>query len=51
MPKITPLNSHKLIKALQKAGFKTIRQKGSHVIMIDERKIRIAIKFTPEKMS
>jgi predicted RNA binding protein YcfA (HicA-like mRNA interferase family) len=31
--KLKPLPAHKVIKALEKAGFKVLRQKGSHVIM------------------
>ena len=49
MPKISPLNPQKLIKILQTAGFKVIRQKGSHVIMIDDRKTRIVIPVHPGK--
>ncbi|MQY62687.1 addiction module toxin, HicA family, partial [archaeon] len=39
----------KLIKILQTASFNVIRQKGSHVIMIDDRKTRIVIPVHPEK--
>jgi len=49
LPKISPLNPQKLIKILQTAGFKIIRQKGSHVIMIDDRKTRIVIPVHPGK--
>ena len=49
MPKIPPLNPHELIKILQKAGFKIIRQKGSHVIMMNDRKIRTVIPVHPRK--
>jgi len=49
LPKISPLNPTKLTKILQKAGFKIIRQKGSHVIMIDNRKTRIVIPVHPGK--
>ncbi|MEX2739331.1 MAG: type II toxin-antitoxin system HicA family toxin [Candidatus Wukongarchaeota archaeon] len=49
MPKISPINPQKLIKILQTAGFKVIRQKGSHVIMIDDRKTRIVIPVHPGK--
>lgn len=31
MPKLSPINSSKLIKALAKEGFIKVRQKGSHV--------------------
>jgi len=49
LPKISPLNPQKLIKILQTAGFKIIRQKGSHIIMIDNRKTRIVIPIHPGK--
>jgi len=49
LPKISPLNPQKLIKILQTAGFKIIRQKGSHIIMIDNRKTRIVIPVHPGK--
>jgi len=49
LPKIQPLSPHKLIKVLQKAGFRIIRQKGSHVIMMNDRNIRIVIPVHPGK--
>ena len=49
MPKIPPLNPRKLIKILEKTGFKIIRQKGSHVIMMNDRKTRIVIPVHPRK--
>jgi len=49
LPKIPPLNPHKLIKILEKTGFKIIRQKGSHVIMMNDRKTRIVIPVHPGK--
>jgi len=49
LPKISPLNPQKPIKILQTAGFKIIRQKGSHIIMIDDRKTRIVIPVHPGK--
>jgi len=49
LPKISPITPQKLIKILQTAGFKVIRQKGSHVIMIDDRKTRIVIPVHPGK--
>lgn len=30
MPKLAPLSSQKLIRILEKSGFKFVRQKGSH---------------------
>ena len=49
MPKIKPLSSQRLIKILEKIGFKIIRQKGSHVIMINDRGTRIVIPVHPGK--
>jgi len=49
LPKIRPLSAQKLIKILQKAGFRIIRQKGSHVIMINDRNVRIVIPVHPGK--
>jgi len=49
LPKIQPLSPQKLIKILQKAGFKVVRQKGSHVIMMNNRNIRIVIPVHPGK--
>ena len=49
MPRIRPLAPQKIIKILERAGFKVIRQKGSHVIMIDERGTRIVIPVHPGK--
>ncbi len=33
MPKLPVLSGEELIKALEKAGFKKVRQKGSHISM------------------
>jgi len=49
LPKIRPLSSQRLIKILEKIGFKIIRQKGSHVIMINDRDTRIVIPVHPGK--
>ena len=49
MPKIKPLDPHKLIRILQKAGFEVVRQKGSHVIMIDDKRTRIVVPVHPGK--
>jgi predicted RNA binding protein YcfA (HicA-like mRNA interferase family) len=38
-----------LIKILERQGFKIIRQKGSHVILINEEKNRIVIPVHPGK--
>lgn len=49
MPKIPPINSNQLIKILERQGFKVIRQKGSHVILINDEKTRIVIPMHPGK--
>ncbi|MCW4024693.1 MAG: type II toxin-antitoxin system HicA family toxin [Candidatus Bathyarchaeota archaeon] len=49
MPKISPLDPNKLIKILEKEGFKVIRQKGSHVILINDQKTRVVIPMHPGK--
>ncbi|HDD69762.1 type II toxin-antitoxin system HicA family toxin [Candidatus Bathyarchaeota archaeon] len=43
MPKIKPLPPQKVIKILEKAGFRILRQKGSHLIMINEKGTRIVV--------
>lgn len=47
MPKIPPLDPRKLIKILERFGFRVVRQKGSHVIMMNEKKTRIVIPVHP----
>jgi predicted RNA binding protein YcfA (HicA-like mRNA interferase family) len=49
LPKIPPINSLKLIKILEHEGFKVIRQKGSHVILINQEKTRIVVPLHPGK--
>ena len=49
MPKIPPLGGHKLVGILERAGFKITRQKGSHVILINDRKMRIVVPIHPGK--
>jgi predicted RNA binding protein YcfA (HicA-like mRNA interferase family) len=49
LPKIPPIGPNKLVKILEKEGFKVIRQKGSHVIMINSKKNRIVIPVHPGK--
>jgi len=49
LPKISPISPNKLIKILEKSGFKIIRQKGSHIIMMNNRKTRIVIPMHPGK--
>jgi len=43
LPKISPVSPIKIIKILEKSGFKVIRQKGSHVIMINDKGTRTVI--------
>jgi predicted RNA binding protein YcfA (HicA-like mRNA interferase family) len=49
LPKIQPINPNKLVKILEKEGFKVIRQKGSHIIMINKERTRIVIPMHPGK--
>jgi len=49
LPKITPIDPHELIKILGKLGFKPARQRGSHVILLNEQGIRIVIPVHPGK--
>jgi predicted RNA binding protein YcfA (HicA-like mRNA interferase family) len=49
LPKIPPVTSVELIKILQLKGFQIIRQKGSHVILIDKEKNRIVVPVHPGK--
>ena len=43
MLRITPIDPYKLIKLLGKVGFKPIRQRGSHVILMNEKGVRIVV--------
>lgn len=49
MPRITPVDPYKLIKLLSKVGFKPIRQRGSHLILMNDQGIRIVIPLHPGK--
>jgi predicted RNA binding protein YcfA (HicA-like mRNA interferase family) len=49
LPKIPPINANQLIKIMEQEGFKVIRQKGSHVILINQEKTRIVIPMHPGK--
>ncbi len=49
MPKIGPVPSSKLVKILEKAGFMLVRQKGSHIILMNERRVRIVIPMHTRK--
>jgi predicted RNA binding protein YcfA (HicA-like mRNA interferase family) len=49
LPKIKPLPSRRIIKVIEKTGFRIVRQKGSHVIMMNEKGVRIVIPVHPGK--
>jgi len=49
LPKIPPIKPSQLIKILEKEGFQVIRQKGSHIILINREKTRIVIPMHPGK--
>ncbi len=49
MPRITPIDPYKLIKILTKRGFKPVRQRGSHVILMNEQRVRIVVPVHPGK--
>jgi len=43
LPRVTPIDPYKLIKILNKVGFKPVRQRGSHVILMNEQRTRIVV--------
>ncbi len=43
------MGADKLIKVLEEEGFRVVRQKGSHVIMMDSKRNRIVIPMHPGK--
>ena len=49
MPKISPINADKLIRVLEREGYRVTRQKGSHIIMMNAKKNRIVIPMHPGK--
>ena len=49
MPRITPIDPYKLIKLLGKIGFRPIRRRGSHVILVNEQGTRIVVPVHPGK--
>ncbi|MCD6478537.1 MAG: type II toxin-antitoxin system HicA family toxin [Candidatus Diapherotrites archaeon] len=49
MPKIPPLSGLRLIKILEKVGFHRVRQKGSHVILINKKRVKIVVPMHPNK--
>lgn len=49
MSRITPVDPYKLIKVLGKVGFKPVRRKGSHIILMNRQGIRIVVPVHPGK--
>jgi len=49
LPRVTPIDPYKLIKILNKIGFNPVRQKGSHVILMNEQRTRIVVPVHPGK--
>jgi len=49
LPKIGPIDPYKLIKILNKIGFKPVRQRGSHIILMNEQRTRIVIPVHSDK--
>ncbi|MEM2051172.1 MAG: type II toxin-antitoxin system HicA family toxin [Thermoproteota archaeon] len=46
---MTPVSPEKPVKILDKAGFKIIRQRGSHIITMNDKKVRIVVPMHPIK--
>jgi len=46
---MTPIDPYKLIKLLSKIGFKPIRQRGSHVVLMNKQGTRIVVPVHPGK--
>ena len=49
MPRITPIDPYKLVKLLSKLGFKPLRQRGSHVVLMNKQGARIIVPVHPGK--
>ncbi|MEB3798195.1 MAG: hypothetical protein G5Z42_05185 [Caldisphaeraceae archaeon] len=47
MPKITPIDTYKLIKLLNKLEFRSVEHRGLHVILINGQGTRIAASMHP----
>ena len=43
--KVHPISPEKMIKVLEKFGFKPVRQKGSHVILMNDERVKIVVPF------
>ncbi|MBI4362243.1 MAG: type II toxin-antitoxin system HicA family toxin [Euryarchaeota archaeon] len=49
MPKLPVLSAKAVIKALHRAGFRQVRQTGSHIhLWHDERKLLVTVPYHPE---
>ncbi|MFA6531157.1 MAG: type II toxin-antitoxin system HicA family toxin [Candidatus Micrarchaeia archaeon] len=48
MPKLPHLSGKEVIKAISKAGFVPVRQKGSHVILVKQDSIQKRIVVVPD---
>jgi predicted RNA binding protein YcfA (HicA-like mRNA interferase family) len=49
MPKLPVLSADKVVKALKRAGFKVVRQSGSHIhLWNDQRRILVTVPNHPE---
>ncbi|MDK2464903.1 MAG: type II toxin-antitoxin system HicA family toxin [Candidatus Korarchaeota archaeon] len=46
LPRMRPVPPRTLIEILEKAGFRVIRQRGSHVILMNEERVRIVVMST-----
>ena len=43
MPKLPSITANELIKALEKGGFQTVRQKGSHVRLKNQNNLTVTV--------
>ena len=49
MPKLPVLSADKVVKALKRAGFKILRQSGSHIhLWNDDGRILVTVPYHPE---
>ncbi|MBM5806050.1 MAG: addiction module toxin, HicA family [Candidatus Verstraetearchaeota archaeon] len=47
MHRVRPVDPHRLLKVLLKLGFRTVRQKGSHVLLMNEKGVRTVVPVHP----
>lgn len=47
MHRIRPVDPRRLLKVLLKLGFRTVRQKGSHVVLMNDRGVRTVVPVHP----